>query len=72
MITILNKFKTNPARSIDFKGIKPLEYAIAFGGVPIGNIPAQLAARVIGIPSIMGGICNAIAKDAKMGAITMT
>ena len=43
-------FITNPAFVICLNLIWPLANTIAFGGVPIGNILAQLAASVIGIP----------------------
>ena len=41
----------NPILSMDLISIIPLENAIALGGVPIGNIDAQLAARVIARPN---------------------
>ena len=41
----------NPAFSISPNLMCPVENTIALGGVPIGIIDAQLAARVIGIPN---------------------
>ena len=51
---ILIIFIINPVFSISFNSIFPLENAMAFGGVPIGNIPAQLAPKVIGMPNNNG------------------
>ena len=45
---------------------------MAFDGVPIGNIPAQLAASVIGIPNKSGFIPMASANAETTGANTIT
>ena len=45
---------------------------MAFGGVPIGNMPAQLAASVIGIPNKRGFIPMASANAETTGAKTIT
>jgi len=49
--TIHTRFMMNPILSMDLISIIPLENAIALGGVPIGNIDAQLAAKVIARPN---------------------
>ena len=45
---------------------------MAFGGVPIGNIHAQLAPKVMGIPNNKGSIFNANAKEDSTGARMIT
>ncbi len=45
---------------------------MAFGGVPIGNMPAQLAPNVMGMPNKSGSIFKARANDVITGAITIT
>ena len=65
-------FITKPALVICLSWICPLANTIAFGGVPIGSMLAQLAASVIAIPSISGFIPIATASEDTTGAKTMT
>ena len=65
-------FITNPVLAMFFKVRCPLANTIAFGGVPIGSMEAQLAARVMGIPNSTGFICKASAIPAITGANTIT
>lgn len=45
---------------------------MALGGVPIGSILAQLAPKVIGMPSKSGSKCKEMARAEITGAITIT
>ena len=49
-------FITKPVFIMSWIFMCPLAKTMAFGGVPIGNIPAQLAPKVMGIPNINGSI----------------
>ena len=70
--TTATRFITNPALAICLNLICPLAKTIAFGGVPIGIIPATLAANAIGIPNISGLIPIASANEETTGAKTIT
>ena len=65
-------FMINPVFIMSNNFRFPLLKTMAFGGVPIGSIDAQLAASTIGIPSKIGFTCNASAMPATTGAKTMT
>jgi hypothetical protein len=52
--------------------INPEENTIAFGGVPTGNINAQLAASVNGIHKYSGGMPKEIEKLPTTGTIIVT
>ena len=45
---------------------------MALGGVPMGNMLAQLAPNVMGIPSNNGSMPKAIAREETTGANTIT
>jgi len=45
---------------------------MALGGVPIGSMLAQLAPKVMGMPSNKGSICKEMATEEMTGAITIT
>ena len=63
---------TMPAFSMSFILIWPLAKTMALGGVPMGNILAQLAPSVMGMPNKSGSMCSATATDEITGAITIT
>ena len=65
-------FSTKPVFIISLNLMCPLANTIALGGVPMGNILAQLAPNVIGIPNSNGFICKASATAEITGAITIT
>ncbi len=72
MIIVANIFNNNPFLAICLIVKTPEEKTIAFGGVPTGNIKAQLAAKVIGKQSckILYSVSNA--KSATTGIRTET
>ena len=65
-------FITKPTLTMSKNLIFPLAKTIAFGGVPIGNIPATLAAKAMGTPNNKGLMCRASAIEETTGANTMT
>ena len=65
-------FNKTPALTICFTLIYPLANTIAFGGVAIGNINAQLDAIVTGIKTYNSGTPKPIAIPAITGAKTAT
>src|SRR6476646_8768713 len=65
-------FIMKPVFTISFNFNLPLAKTIALGGVPIGNMPAQLAASVMGITNIIGFTCSASANEETTGANTIT
>ena len=60
-------FRKTPAFTISFTFTYPLAKTMAFGGVAIGNINAQLLAMVTGINKFKIGIFNPIAIPATTG-----
>ena len=67
IMTIQVKSINLPTRIISDCLTKPVEYTIAFGGVPTGIIKAQDAPRPIIIAKPSGGIFNACAIEIKIG-----
>jgi len=51
----VRKFNARPVRAISCIVTMPVANTIAFGGVAMGNMKAQLAARVAGIMISEGG-----------------
>ena len=72
MTTMAKIFRIKPILAISCIFINPDENTIAFGGVPTGNINAQLAARVSGIHKYSGGNPNEIEKLPTTGTIIVT
>ncbi len=64
--------RIKPIFAISWILIKPDENTIAFGGVPTGNIKAQLAARVNGIHKYSGGNSSDSEKLPTTGTISVT
>ena len=67
MISMHVKSINLPTRIISDCLTKPVEYTIAFGGVPTGIIKAQDAPRPIIIAKPSGGIFSACAMEIKIG-----
>lgn len=65
-------FSTKPILTISLILIKPEENTIALGGVPTGNINAQLAASVNGRHKYSGGSPREIEKLPIRGTIIVT
>ena len=72
MMMMQMMFSTNPALIMSFIFMYPLAKTIALGGVPIGSILAQLAPKVMGMPSNKGSMCKEMASEEITGAITIT
>ena len=66
MISMHVKSINLPTRIISDCLTKPVEYTIAFGGVPTGIIKAQDAPRPIIIAKPSGGIFSAFAIEIKI------
>lgn len=65
-------FKSTPAFTICFTSTKPLAKTMAFGGVAMGSIKAQLLAMVTGMSKYRIGTPRPIAIPATTGAKTAT
>lgn len=71
-ISTATRLSNIPALTISFTSIKPLAKTMAFGGVAMGSIKAQLLAIVTGMSRYTIGIPRPIAIPATTGANTAT